>query len=336
MMLWCDACRECRLWVTSYQVSGGVNEWCQIRSEEHRDQLQCDVRNERETEDSIRDDTQGNVMQGTQGRQGRGVAAARMWTVKWAGGESIKVTRISLRCPLHRSGITAADISQASLDTCVSPSPPLSSPAEFYPASPRAGAGRKQKQLPATRPGHRRHFPCELSAILILTLLSLRCIPGSCPAAWGHSASHDAGMNVTDRSDIRLTIKQWKSRKKCVHHCTAFEMKRYWYHLKKHQFKTFLTVQIAFLCHRGRFIQSWKLSSKKLTEFSQINKANISINLNSSSIFLLKMRLWWMLLIFMIIVNCSRKTIPDNPMFRLYPGVNSDSTILINLLSDDS
>ena len=38
----------------------------------------------------------------------------------------------------------------------------------------------------------------------------------------------------------------------------------------------------------------------------------------------------------MIIVNCSRKTIPDNPMFRLYPGVNSDSTILINLLSDDS
>ena len=156
-----------------YQVSGGVNEWCQIRSEGHRDQLQCDVRIERETEDSIRDDTQGNVMQGTQGRQGRGVAAARMWTVKWAGGESIKVTRISLRCPLHRSGITAADISQASLDTCVSPSPPLSSPAEFYPASPRAGAGRKQKQLPATRPGHRRHFPCELSAILILTLVSV-------------------------------------------------------------------------------------------------------------------------------------------------------------------
>ena len=299
--------------------------------------VRCDVRNERETEDS-----RGTTLRVMWCREPKVAKAeeslqqeCEQWSDKWTGGVTIKVTRISLRCPLHRSGITAADISQASLDTCVSPSPPLSSPAEFYPASPRAGAGRKQKQLPATRPGHRRHFPCELSAILILTLLSLRCIPGSCPAAWGHSASHDAGMNVTDRSDIRLTIKQWKSRKYCVHHCTAFEMKRYWYHLKKHQFKTFLTVQIAFLCLR-RFIQSWKLSSKKLTEFSQINKANISINLNSSSIFLLKMRLWWMLLIFMIIVNCSRKTIPDNPMFRLYPGVNSDSTILINLLSDDS
>ena len=107
-----------------------------------------------------RDDTQGNVMQGTQGRQGRGVAAARMWT----GGETIKVTRISLLCPLHRFGITAADISQVSLDTCVSPSSlsHYNIPAEFYPASPRAGAGRKQKQLPATRPGHRRHFPWAL------------------------------------------------------------------------------------------------------------------------------------------------------------------------------
>ena len=83
--------------------------------------VRCDVRNERETEDSI-----GTTLRVMWCREPK-VAKAEVYScsknVKWTGGETIKITRISLRCPLHRSGITAADISQASLDTCVSPSP---------------------------------------------------------------------------------------------------------------------------------------------------------------------------------------------------------------------
>ena len=134
-----------------------------------------------------RDDTQGNVMQGTQGRQGRGVAAARMWT----GGETIKVTRISLRCPLHRSGITAADISQASLDTCVSVSPSSLShyniPSRVLSSLPQS----RSREETETAAGHPAGSPETFSLSSPLSWswhFSLCCIPGSCPAAWGHSA----------------------------------------------------------------------------------------------------------------------------------------------------
>ena len=82
----------------------------------------------------------------------------------------------------------------------VSPSPCVTSPAEFYPDSPRARAGRKQ--LPAPRPGHRRHF---LSAILILTLLS-PLHSWLLSSSMRTLSSHDAVMNLTDPSEIKLTI----------------------------------------------------------------------------------------------------------------------------------
>ena len=142
-----------------------------MSDQENRDQLQCSVRNERQQQQ--RGDTEGNVMHRTQGRQGREDRRSCSRNAKCSG-VSRQVTRLG---PTHYTDLRLQLLTFPELITCVTLPLCVTSPAEFYPDSPRARAGRKQ--LPATRPGHRRHF---LSAILILTLLSLRCIPGSCPA----------------------------------------------------------------------------------------------------------------------------------------------------------
>ena len=110
-------------------------------------------------------DTEANVMQRTQGRQGREDRRSCSRNAQ----ESQDKLRDSV------PSLTAVLITQIWDHSCrhypsslpVSASPCVTSPAEFYSDSPGARAGGKQ--LPATRPGHRRHF---LSAILILTLLS--------------------------------------------------------------------------------------------------------------------------------------------------------------------
>ena len=109
-------------------------------------------------------DTEANVMQRTQGRQGRRQKELQ----QKCSGETRQSTRLI-------PSLTAVLITQIWDHSCrhypsslpISPSPCVTSPAEFYSDSP--GARAREKQLPATRPVHRRHF---LSAILILTLLS--------------------------------------------------------------------------------------------------------------------------------------------------------------------
>ena len=81
----------------------------------------------------------------------------------------------------------------------VSPSPCVTSPAEFYPDSPRARAGRKQ--LPASRPETFSLCYPDPDTTLLSPLHSWLL-----SSSMRTLSSHDAVMNLTDPSEIKLTI----------------------------------------------------------------------------------------------------------------------------------
>ena len=138
-----------------------------MSDQEHRDQLQCSVRNEGQRQQ--RGDTEGNVMHRTQGRQGREDRRSCSRNEKCSG-VSRQVTKLG---PTQYTDLGSQLQTFPELITCVTPC--VTPQQSFIQIPPEPEPGGNSCPL---RPGHRRHF---LSAILTL-LCSLRCIPGSCPA----------------------------------------------------------------------------------------------------------------------------------------------------------
>ena len=171
-----------------------------MSDQENRDQLQCSVRNERQQQQ--RGDT---VMHRTQGRQGREDRRSCSRNAKCSG-VSRQVTRLGPRS--HHSSPQYTDLGSQlhtfpELITCVT-LPLCNIPSRVLSRFPQPQSQSREETAARSPAGSPETFSLCYPDTALLSPLHSWLLSSSMRTL----SSHDAVMNLTDPSQIKLTIEQ--------------------------------------------------------------------------------------------------------------------------------